>query len=63
VYSGATVPVVASSRERAMNFRKSVERMARAMKHAVIAGREAYLAGRMGKKKYADPRSPLGGLI
>jgi len=38
-------------------------RMARAMKHAVIAGREAYLAGRMGKKKYADPSSPLGGLI
>ena len=38
-------------------------RMARAMKHAVIAGREAYLAGRMAKKKYADPSSPLGGLI
>jgi thiazole synthase len=37
--------------------------MARAMKHAVIAGREAYLAGRMGKKRYADPSSPLGGLI
>ncbi|MBI1186267.1 MAG: thiazole synthase [Alphaproteobacteria bacterium] len=38
-------------------------RMARAMKHAVIAGRESYLAGRMGKKRYADPSSPLGGLI
>jgi len=38
-------------------------RMARAMKHAVIAGREAYLAGRMRKKLYADPSSPLGGLI
>jgi thiazole synthase len=38
-------------------------RMARAMKYAVIAGREAYLAGRMPKKKYADPSSPLGGLI
>ncbi len=38
-------------------------RMARAMKHAVIAGREAYLAGRMPKKLYADPSSPLGGLI
>lgn len=38
-------------------------KMARAMKHAVIAGREAYLAGRMPKKKYADPSSPLGGLI
>ncbi|MEM8770617.1 MAG: thiazole synthase [Pseudomonadota bacterium] len=37
--------------------------MASAMKHAVIAGREAYLAGRMGKKRYADPSSPLAGLI
>ncbi|WP_420432735.1 thiazole synthase [Hyphobacterium sp.] len=38
-------------------------RMASAMKHAVIAGREAYLAGRMPKKRYADPSSPLSGLI
>ncbi|MCC6918100.1 MAG: thiazole synthase [Alphaproteobacteria bacterium] len=38
-------------------------RMARAMKHAVIAGRDAYLAGRMAKKQYADPSSPLAGLI
>ncbi len=38
-------------------------RMASAMKHAVIAGREAYLAGRMAKKMYADPSSPLAGLI
>jgi len=38
-------------------------RMARAMKHAVIAGRDAYLAGRMAKKRYADPSSPLAGLI
>jgi len=37
--------------------------MASAMKHAVIAGRKAYLAGRMAKKKYADPSSPLAGLI
>jgi thiazole synthase len=42
---------------------KDPVRMARAMKHAVIAGREAYLAGRMGKKRYADPSSPLAGLI
>ena len=26
-------------------------------------GREAYLAGRMAKKLYADPSSPLAGLI
>ena len=42
---------------------KDPVRMARAMKHAVIAGREAYLAGRMPKKRYADPSSPLGGMI
>ncbi len=38
-------------------------RMARAMKHAVMAGRDAYLAGRMPKRMYADPSSPLAGLI
>ena len=37
--------------------------MARAMKHAVKAGRNAYLAGRMPRKKFADPSSPLAGLI
>lgn len=37
--------------------------MARAMCHAVEAGRLAYLAGRMQKKRYADPSSPLHGLI
>ena len=37
--------------------------MAAAMKHAVQAGRLAYLAGRMPKKRYADPSSPLAGLI
>ncbi|WP_277614008.1 sulfur carrier protein ThiS [Qipengyuania spongiae] len=38
-------------------------RMARAMKLAVESGRHAYLAGRMGRRKYADPSSPLAGLI
>ncbi len=38
-------------------------RMAHAMKLAVAAGREAYLAGRMPTRKYADPSSPLAGLI
>lgn len=37
--------------------------MASAMKHAVIAGRQAYRAGRMPKRMYADPSSPLAGLI
>jgi thiazole synthase len=37
--------------------------MARAMKLAIEAGRYAYLAGRMAKKRYADPSSPLAGLI
>ena len=38
-------------------------RMARAMKLAVQAGRDAYLSGRMATRKYADPSSPLAGLI
>jgi thiazole synthase len=38
-------------------------RMGRAMKHAVIAGRQAYLAGRMPRRMYAEPSSPLAGLI
>ncbi|WP_083942887.1 sulfur carrier protein ThiS [Sphingomonas soli] len=37
--------------------------MAAAMKSAVEAGRMGYLAGRMGKRMYADPSSPLAGLI
>jgi thiazole synthase len=38
--------------------------MASAMKKAVEAGREAYLAGRMAKKLYsASPSSPTSGLI
>ena len=37
--------------------------MAHAMKLAVEAGRLAWLAGRMPKKAYADPSSPLSGLI
>jgi thiazole synthase len=37
--------------------------MAEAMKHAVIAGRQAFLAGRMPKKQYADPSSPREGVI
>lgn len=38
-------------------------KMARAMKMAVEAGRLAYLAGRMPRKMYADPSSPLAGII
>jgi len=38
-------------------------RMAVAMKLAVQSGRHAYLAGRMPLKRYADPSSPLAGLI
>ena len=38
-------------------------RMARAMRLAVESGRLAYLAGRMGQRRYADPSSPLAGLI
>ncbi|MDO8292068.1 MAG: thiazole synthase, partial [Gallionella sp.] len=37
--------------------------MASAMKHAVIAGRQAFLAGRMPRRVYGDPSSPQSGLI
>ncbi|WBH16339.1 sulfur carrier protein ThiS [Sphingomonas radiodurans] len=37
--------------------------MAAAMKSAVEAGRLSYRAGRMGIRRYADPSSPLAGLI
>lgn len=37
--------------------------MADAMRHAVIAGREAYLAGRMEKRLYANASSPMRDLI
>jgi thiazole synthase len=36
--------------------------MAEAMQHAVIGGRQAYLAGRMQKKLYATASSPLEGI-
>ncbi len=42
---------------------KDPVRMALAMKLAVEAGRHAYLSGRMATRKYADPSSPLAGLI
>jgi len=37
--------------------------MAEAMKNAVVAGRQAYLAGRMAKKLYASASSPLEGVV
>ncbi|HEV2175985.1 MAG TPA: thiazole synthase [Terriglobia bacterium] len=37
--------------------------MAEAMKYAVLAGRQAYLAGRMAKKLYATASSPLAGVV
>jgi thiazole synthase len=36
--------------------------MAEAMQHAVLAGREAYIAGRMPRKLYATASSPLEGI-
>ncbi|MDO5505356.1 MAG: thiazole synthase [Pseudoxanthomonas suwonensis] len=38
-------------------------RMARAMKFAVQAGRDAFLAGRIPRKRYASASSPVDGLI
>jgi thiazole synthase len=37
--------------------------MAKAMKHAIIAGRQSFLAGRMAKKNHALASSPLNNLI
>jgi thiazole synthase len=37
--------------------------MAEAMKHAVIAGRLAYLAGRIPKRPHAVASSPAAGLV
>ncbi len=37
--------------------------MASAMRHAVLAGREAFLAGRMPRRKYASASSPLQGVV
>ena len=38
-------------------------RMARAVRHAAEAGREAFLAGRIPRKRYAEPSSPIDGRI
>jgi thiazole synthase len=38
-------------------------RMARAMRAAAVAGREAFLAGRMPRQFHAEPSSPLAGRI
>ncbi|MFG0240154.1 MAG: thiazole synthase, partial [Gimesia chilikensis] len=38
-------------------------RMARAMKNAIEAGRDAYLAGRIPRKLYATASSPETGII
>ena len=37
--------------------------MAKSMKHAVLAGRQSYLAGRMALQKYGSASSPKEGLI
>src|SRR3984885_14999661 len=37
--------------------------MAQAMKNGVLAGRQAFLAGRMAKKLYATASSPLQGIV
>jgi thiazole synthase len=38
-------------------------RMAGAMRYAALAGREAFLAGRMSKRAYASASSPTAGLV
>ncbi|MBI2382826.1 MAG: thiazole synthase [Gammaproteobacteria bacterium] len=41
---------------------KDPVRMAGAMRHAIIAGREAFLAGRMPRRRFASASSPVSGL-
>lgn len=38
-------------------------RMALAMRHAIIAGRQAFLAGRMPRRRYASASSPVDGTL
>jgi thiazole synthase len=47
----------------ALSAAKDPVLMAKAMKNAVISGREAFLAGRMEKRNYAVPSSPTDGVI
>ncbi len=42
---------------------KNPFQMAIAMKHAVLAGRGSYLSGRIGKHYFANPSSPIKGII
>ncbi len=42
---------------------KNPFKMAVAMKHAVIAGRQSYLSGRIKKTNFANPSSPVDGMI
>jgi thiazole synthase len=47
----------------AISGAKDPVRMARAMRFAVQAGRDAFLAGRIPRKRYASASSPVDGLI
>ncbi len=47
----------------AISEAKHPVQMATAMKHAVISGRQAYLAGRIPRRYYAQPSSPMEGRI
>jgi len=47
----------------AIALAKNPMQMAKAMKHAIIAGRESFLAGRMEIKPYASASSPMQNLI
>jgi thiazole synthase len=42
---------------------KNPFQMAIAMKHAVLAGRDSYLSGRIDKYYFANPSSPIKGII
>ena len=42
---------------------EDAEKMAEAMRDATIAGRKAFLAGRMPKRLYASASSPVAGMV
>ena len=60
----AMTPDLQSPRlNRRRRVRHREERDLRVRRHAVLAGRQAYLAGRMPKKLYATASSPLEGVV
>ena len=68
ILEDATVPIlvdagVGTASDAAIAAAKDPVLMASAMRKAIEAGREAFLAGRMPRKRYASASSPIEGII